>query len=257
MAKRAEIVVVGRGQVDDAEGKYALTMYRADNASIPAYNEEGTFVPQDVRLVNVLITHACDVINSYVNDAKFVGNINVHTVRQGFVLKYREIAKMMRTEREDGVPFSKEKLFKDFHTEADRRAIGYLADTVKNALDHKCTIRFLDVSMASYIDLLVPQGVEIADGTIADFENGKALVNDVNGMKREILVRNWDDFARKDAKIIKMRNADAKYPVYALERTLSDKKTKLESVVSDLWAKCPEGKKATTTQKGSLAGLAA
>jgi len=253
--KRAEIILVGRGQIDDAEGKYALTLYRADDATIAAYNEEGTFVPQEHRLANVLINKACDVVDAYVNDCKFVGNINIHTIYNGVVLKYRQIASMLREEHE-GKPFNMESLYQEFHTEEDRKAIARLVGTIRNALAHGCFIRFLDVGMASYTELNVPRNVEIADGTVADFADGKAIVADANGVKREILVRSWDTFARKGAVIRKMR-ANTKYPVYAVRRTLGNSKSKLENVVSDLWAKCPESKKAATTQKGSLAGLAA
>ena len=253
--KRAEIVLVGRGQIDDAEGKYALTLYRADDSTLAAYNDEGTFNPQEKRLANVLIAQGCNVINAYVNEEKFVGNINVHTIYNGVVLKYRQIANMLREERE-GKPFEMEALFQDFHTQDDKDAITLLVETVRNALAHGCFIRFLDVGMVSYTELNVPRNVEIADGTVADFAEGKAIVADVNGVKREILVRSWDTFARKGAVIRKMR-ANTKYPVYAVRRTLGNSKSKLENIVSDLWAKCPEPKKAATTQKGSLAGLAA
>lgn len=258
MAKRTEIIAVGRGMSDDLEGKFALTMYRSDQNSIAAYNDEGSFVPQEHHLSSFLIEKVCNAVDAYVGEAKYVGNINVYTLNNGIVLKYRQIAGMLREEREHGTPFAMEKLFVEgIHNEDDRKAITHLVETVKNAVKAGCTIRFIDVRMASYIELVVPKGVDIADGTIADFENGKAMVDDVNGVKREVLVRNWEGFARKGAKIVKFRNTAENYPIYALKRTLGASKTKLEAVVSDLWAKCPEGKKATTTQKNTLAGLAA
>ena len=278
MAKRLEIVAVGKGSIDDVQGKIALTAYRADDAKKEAYNmgeiseanrakmtaeqialEEAKpfFNPREASLSTTLINRECDVVNAML-DAGFVGNINIHTLLQGVTLKYREMAKYKKQARESGMPFDVSLCFQPWHSEADKNAIVYMSDTLDKALEKKCSIRFIDVGLANYIELVVPAGLKIANGTVADFEGGKAMVADENGIKREVSVRNWPEFARKGAVIIKMARGSEKYPIYVLKRTLNaDKTSKLEDVVSKNWKKCPDPEKATTTQKGDVAGLAA
>ena len=272
--ERVEIVAVGRGRVDDVQGKVALTAYLANSPATDAYNlgekvegmteaeakaEEARqyFNPKKERLVNVLINRICDTVDGLV-DSGFVGNINIHTFRQGIVLKYYEEVSGISAAKAAGVQpedFDASPYFQSWHTEADRDAITRMGKTTLKALYAGCFIHFQDAALIPYIELDVPKDLDVPNGLTVDFENGVAKLQDEDGMIYDIAVRNWATFSRKNAVVIKMNNGSAEYPVYALKRSLGTSKTKLEQLYAALWAKCPESGKATATQKGSLTGL--
>lgn len=276
--ERIEIVAIGKGKVDDAEGHIALTAYLANAPAEDAYNmgevsEEDAknmtaeevaaekakphFNPAKERLVNALINRICDTVDDLV-DSGFIGNINVHTLRQGIVLKYYEEANGISQAKAAGVQpedFDASPYFQSWHTDADKAAITRIGQTALKALYAGCFIHFQDASLIPFYELEVPKTLEVPDGLVVDFENGVAKLQDEDGMVYDITVRNFPTFARKNAQIIKMRTGSAEYPVYTLKRSLGKNKSKLEQLYADLWDKLPDPKKATATQKGSLKGL--
>lgn len=249
--KRINMVVVGRGSRDDAEGKVALTMYRADAPYLEAVNEEMAFNPADITLRNAIIAKISEKTHELLG-AGFVGSINVYTLREGITLKYFEIAKKVAHSRNTGEPFEIESCYREFMTDGDKNAVAELANTLQDALDAGCQFRLSDVSMVNYLELVVPDGVELKAGDKLDFAQGKTA----NG----ISVRNWATFERKNAEVIVM-NADSEYPIYALKRSTASAmpkaQAKLADVVTKLWAKCPRPELKTTEQKGTSAGLVA
>ena len=249
--KRINIVAVGRGSRDDNEGKAALTMYRADAPWMEAANEEITFNPSDISLRNVLIAKIVDATHDLL-DSGFVGAINVYTIREGLVLKYYELSKKISASRREGTIFDVSTCYRDFMTEGDKNAIAELANTIQDALDAGCQFRISDASLVNYVELVVPDGVELHEGDKLDFVNGVAE----NG----VTVRSWKGFERKNAEVHIM-NAQSEYPVYVLKRSTAQNmpkaQMKLTDAVNKLWAKCPRPELKTTEQKGTVAGLAA
>lgn len=249
--KKLNIVAVGRGSREDSEGTLALTMYREDTPWVDAVNEVTKFNPGEISLRNALIAKIDDAVHTML-EAGFKGVINVYTLREGIVLKYYEIAKKMSEAHKNGVPFDVTTCFQDFMTSGDKAAIAELAETIKTALDAKCVFRISDVSLVNYLELVVPNGVELHNGDKLNFIDGVAE----NG----VTVRNWKGFARKDAEV-RVINENSAYPVYALRRSLGQnmprRQAKLADVVTKLWAKCPQAEMRTTEQKGTAAGLAA
>ena len=248
--KRINMVVVGRGGADTA-GKVAMTMYRADAPWLDAVNEEVEFDPKDISLRNVIIAKISEKTHELLG-AGFVGAINVHTLREGIVLKYYELAKKISASRNNGVPFDLESCYHEFHTEGDKNAIAELANTIQDALDAGCQFRMGDVSLVNYLELVIPDGAEIKAGDKLTFVQGRT--------ESGISVRSWATFERKNAEVIVM-NADSKYPIYVLRRstgqTMPKAQAKLADVVTKLWAKCPRPELKTTEQKGTASGLAA
>lgn len=248
--KKINIIAIGRGSREDAQGKVALTMYREDSPWLEAVNEETTFDPAEISLRNVLIAKIVDSTRAMLDNG-FKGIINVYTLREGIVLKYYEIAKKMSEAHKNGTPFDVTSCFYDFMNEGDKAAIAELADTIAEALEKGCLFRISDVSLVNYLELVVPEGVELHNGDKLNFVNGTAE----NG----VTVRGWKTFARKDAEVRVMN--ENRYPVYVLRRSLGQnmprRQAKLADVVTKLWAKCPQPDMKTTEQKGTAAGLVA
>lgn len=249
--KRINMGITGRGSADDVEGKVAFNMYRADAPWLEAVNEVNTFDPKSISLRNVIIGKIVAKTHELL-DAGFVGSINIYTLREGIVLKYYELAKKISYSRKNGTIFDVTSCYREFHTDADKEAIKALADTIQDALDAGCQFRMYDISLVNYLELVVPEGVELHAGDKLNFVKGKTE----NGVS----VRSWATFERKDAEVIVM-NADNEYPIYVLRRSTSQNmpkaQAKLADVVTKLWAKCPRPELKTTEQNGTASGLAA
>ena len=249
--KRINIVAVGRGSRDDAEGKVAISMYREDAPWLAAANEEQTFNPADISLRNVIIAKIIDATHMLLDNG-FVGSINVYTLRDGIVLKYYEIAKRMAAANREHEHFDVTKCYRDFMTEGDKNAIAELAATIQEALGKGCQFRMSDAGLVNYLELVVPDNVELKAGDKLDFIQGQTADG--------VTVRSWKTFERKNAEVHVMYE-NTQYPVYVLKRSTAQnmpkRQAKLADVVTKLWAKCPRPELKTTEQKGNVSELAA
>lgn len=281
--ERVEIVAVGRGASDDIQGKVALCAYLANSPATDAYNmgertedmsdeeakaEEALqyFDPRKETLVGTVLNRIERTVNTLL-EGGFEGVFNIHTFRQGIVIKHYEMASALSEAHKNGVTpeeFDIEPFCKEWYTDAMRNNVRTIARIVLNVLAQEgCSVHFSDCALIPYIELKVPKGLDIPNGMVLDFKDGMAKVEDEEGLQYDIEVRNWPTFARDNAKVIKMNFSNDKYSTYVLERSLrkgtkageGDKRTKLEQLYDALWKKCPEQGKATATQKGSLKGL--
>ncbi|MBO7449513.1 MAG: hypothetical protein J6U54_04020 [Clostridiales bacterium] len=211
---RIKMVVVGRGKKDDPVGHIANVVWNATKPQEAAHGAKEQFIPADCPLYAKALEVITTELKTHLADGETNTAFDIYAMRQGVVLRYYQIAKAMKAAREAGTELDIESLYQDFMTDKERGIIAEFVDTLQKLLASKNYVRLYDANLINYVELAVPEGVKIPNGTVLKFDNGVATYKDKNGIAYEVSTRDWKNFKR-DRATVQVFDEDTEYPVYA------------------------------------------
>lgn len=211
---RVKMVVVGRGKKDDPVGHIANVVWSATNPQEKAHGGKEQFVPAECPLYAEALKVITTELKAHLTEEKTNTAFDIYTMRQGVLLRYYQAAKLIKAARENDEPVAIEKMYQDFMGDTEREIIADFVDTLQKILDTKNYVRLYDANLINYVELVVPEGVKIPNGTALKFEGGVAHYKDGNGIVYDITTRDWKNFKRSNA-VVQIFDEDTDYPVYA------------------------------------------
>lgn len=213
---RIKGLFVGRGKKDDPIGTVAYVLWDSKNPRNAAHGAKEQFVPSELPLYAKLLDSINRELKGYIAENVTATAFDIYSMRQGVVLRYYQIAKALAAAKQNNSELKMESLYQDFMSAREREIVKDFAECVKTLLDSGNYIRLYDANLINYVELAVPEGVEIPQGTILKFDDGKATYTNRTGIPFEVATRDWPKFKR-DRAVVQVFDADTEYPVYAVK----------------------------------------
>lgn len=237
---RVFMIALGRGKQTDPTGHYAYCAWD-ELSNEKAHGGQDDFVPAEMPLYAQLLNVIATELELHVNEGMKDSSIEVYSILNGVVLKFREVMKQYNQNKANGIAdLDIEAFYQNFMDEKQKSVVARFATALKTLWDNGNIVRVSDSNLINYVELMVPQGVKIPDGTVLKFANSKATFKASNGYSYEITAR-WKNFKRERA-TVRVFDAEGEYPVYAvkLSNQPSGRTLQLLMAKSNLYKLCPE-----------------
>lgn len=158
-------------------------------------------------------------------------NLNLITLENLAIASYK-FAKAWNS----GEYFDAEELVPATYDEFRKKAYLNFLAALQNAREKEIIVNVSKVSELNHLNLIIPQGVEVKEGEILQFKDGKA--------RDGISVSGWKNFNRQYAKVEVKRTENRETGevrnFYYLRNETRNTQTE-RMMAKSLWAKCPAG----------------
>lgn len=241
VSNRAQLTLIVAGR----EGKIRVCRMRPDIPSAKASQTEidvATAYPNNTLRQAVMMTIAdeCKKASDAFAKRGVPLSIAVYTIGQ-VAIKYFQFLPHIS----GGKALDMEAIASPFDTEQDFCAYADLTDMVNHVVKAGNTVHLSATGNAAYLELMLPEGVTVADGEKLDFADGVA--------RDGIQVRGWSKCNRKGAVVIVRGTKNPR--AYITKAENPDKPWRgletLLKTIDGVWAKLPKAAVDKSEEEGS------